>query len=127
MQNKILLIAGILILSIFCQGRVLAQKSVPDTVSTGIYVTSIHDIDFKQNEYTITFWLWMRYKNKAFDFAQNLEIPLAKSFSKLYTTIDTSGGGIYLLMKVQCVMKDSWRIRNFPFDKQTLRLISVAL
>ena len=25
-------------------------------------------------------------------------------------------------MKLQCVMKDSWRITNFPFDKQTLRL-----
>lgn len=106
----------------FCQGIVLAQKTVPDTVSTGIYVTSIHDIDFKQNEYTITFWLWMHYKNKEFDFEQNLEIPQTKSFTKLYTTIDSSDGAIYLLMKVQCVMKDSWRIRNFPFDKQTLRL-----
>jgi hypothetical protein len=25
-------------------------------------------------------------------------------------------------MKMQCLMKDSWRIRNFPFDKQKLRL-----
>ena len=25
-------------------------------------------------------------------------------------------------MKMQCVMKDSWRISNFPFDRQTLRL-----
>lgn len=24
-------------------------------------------------------------------------------------------------MKMQCVMKDSWRIRNFPFDRQKLR------
>jgi hypothetical protein len=27
-----------------------------------------------------------------------------------------------MLMKLQCVMKDSWRIENFPFDRQTLRL-----
>jgi hypothetical protein len=25
-------------------------------------------------------------------------------------------------MKLQCVMKDSWRINNFPFDRQRLRL-----
>lgn len=25
-------------------------------------------------------------------------------------------------MKLQCVMKDSWKISNFPFDRQTLRL-----
>ena len=100
----------------------LGQKPHPDTVKTGLYITSIHDIDFKQNEYTINFWLWLRYKNKAFDFAQNLEIPEAKSFTKLYSTIDSSRGEVYTLMKLQCIMKDSWKIRHFPFDKQKLRL-----
>ena len=107
----------------FCYyGRLNAQAAPPDTVKTGIYITSIHDIDFKQNEYTVNLWLWMKYKNKKFDFVQNLEIPQAKSFSKLYSTIDTSNGGVYLLMKLQCVMKDSWKIANFPFDRQRLRL-----
>jgi hypothetical protein len=100
----------------------IAATIPPDTVKTGIYITSIHDIDFKQNEYTVTFWLWLKYKNKKFDFVQNLEIPQAKSFSKLYSTIDSSNGRMYLLMKMQCVMKDSWKIGNFPFDRQSLRL-----
>jgi hypothetical protein len=94
----------------------------PDTVKTGIYVISIHDIDFKENEYTINMWLWLTYKNKKFDFWQNLEIPQAKSFTKSYYTVDTSDGQVYMLMKLQCIMKDSWRINNFPFDRQRLRL-----
>lgn len=97
-------------------------QDAPDTVKTGIYITSIHDIDFKQKEYTIDLWLWMKYKNKEFDFQQNLEIPQAKKVEKSYSTIDTSDGKVYLLMKLQCVMKDSWRINNFPFDRQKLRL-----
>lgn len=101
---------------------VMAQDSGPDTVKVGIYITSIHDIDFKQNEYTITFWLWMKYKNKDFDFMQNLEVPHAKSVSRSFATIDSSDNRIYLLMKMQCIMKDTWRIRNFPFDRQKLRL-----
>ena len=60
-----------------------AQVTVPDTVRVGIYITSIHDIDFKEKEYTANLWLWL---------------------------------------KLQCVMKDSWRIENFPFDRQNLRL-----
>src|SRR5688572_10097664 len=36
----------------------------PDTVKVGLYVTSIHNIDFKQKEYTTTFWLWLKYKRK---------------------------------------------------------------
>ncbi len=98
------------------------QEASPDTVSVGTYVTSIHDIDFKQKEFTINLWLWLKYKNKDFDFLQNLEIPQAKSISRSFATIDSSGERQYLLMKLQCVMKDSWKIGNFPFDKQRLRL-----
>jgi len=99
-----------------------AQDVKPDTVKTGIYITSIHDIDFKQKEYTITFWLWLKYKNKDFDFLQNLEVPMAKTVSRSFATVDSSDGRIYMLMKLQCVMKDSWKIGNFPFDQQKLRL-----
>jgi hypothetical protein len=99
-----------------------AQVVKPDTVKAGIYITSIHDIDFKQKEYTVTFWLWLKYKNKAFDFLQNLEVPQAKTIARSFATVDSTGDSIYLLMKLQCVMKDSWRIGNFPFDSQRLRL-----
>ncbi|MGN6353114.1 MAG: hypothetical protein ACTHLB_06970 [Parafilimonas sp.] len=99
-----------------------AQQITPDTVKTGIYVTSIHDIDFKEQEYTVDFWLWLKYKNPDFDFSHNLEIPLAKTVDRYFETVDTAEGKVSILMKLQCVMKDSWRITNFPFDKQTLRL-----
>jgi len=112
-----------LMLQLFCIITVsLAQKNTPDTVKTGIYVTSIHDIDFKDKEYTINFWLWLKYKNKEFNFADNLEIPQAKTVSKSFSTIDSIGNEVYMLMKLQCVMKDSWSINNFPFDHQLLRL-----
>jgi hypothetical protein len=99
-----------------------AQDIKKDTVYVGIYITSIHDIDFKQKEFATSFWLWMRYRNHEFDFYNNLEIPSAKSIEKSFFTIDTSGGQVYLQMKLQCVMKDSWRISNFPFDEQKLRI-----
>jgi hypothetical protein len=98
------------------------KKQIPDTVYTGIYITSIHDIDFKQKEYTVNMWLWLKYKNKEFDFLQNLEVPMAKTVVKSYSTIDSSDNRIYILMKLQCVMKDSWKIDKFPFDRQKLRL-----
>ena len=112
------------ILVLFCSTglRSIAQDTKPDTVSVGIYITSIHDIDFKQKEYSITFWLWLKYKNKDFDFLNNLEVPQAKSVDKSFSLVDSSGDRIYMQMKMQCVMKDSWKIGNFPFDRQKLRL-----
>ena len=101
-------------------GAIAQGKTRPDTVKAGVYVTSIHDIDFKQKEYTINLWLWLHYSNKAFNFEKYLEIPQAKTFTKLYSTVDTTNGEIYTLMKLQCVMKDSWKVDNFPFDHQQL-------
>lgn len=99
-----------------------AQEAQPDTVRIGIYITSIHDINFKDKEFTATFWLWLKYKKKEFDFFQNLEVPMAKTVSKSFVTIDSSDNQISMMMKLQCVLKDSWRIGNFPFDTQKLRL-----
>jgi hypothetical protein len=99
-----------------------ADEVKPDTVYVGIYVTSIHDIDFKQKEFTATFWLWLKYKNPKLDFINNLEVPNAKTVDKAFSTMDSSGGRISLQMKLQCVMKDSWKISNFPFDEQKLRI-----
>jgi hypothetical protein len=93
----------------------------PDTVSAGIYITSIHDIDFKQKEFTVNLWLWLKYRNRDFNFYDNLEVPGAKQVTKSFVTVDTSGDKVYMQMKLQCVMKDSWKIAKFPFDKQKLR------
>lgn len=108
--------------SVFFHTNVHAQVVKPDTVKAGIYIISIHDIDFKQKEYTVTFWLWLKYKNKDFDFANNLEVPMAKNVSRSFLTVDSSGDRIFMTMRLQCVMKDSWKIGNFPFDRQKLRL-----
>ncbi|HEU4861827.1 MAG TPA: hypothetical protein VFT15_18420 [Chitinophagaceae bacterium] len=99
-----------------------ARDVKPDTVRLGIYITSIHDIDFKQKEYSTNFWIWLKYNRKEFDFYNNLEVPQAKSVTKSFVTVDSSDGRIYMQMKLQCVMKDSWRIENFPFDRQNLRI-----
>ena len=112
---------SILLICILIIKGAVAQESRPDTVKVGVYITSIHDIDFKQKEYALNLWLWMKYKKREFDFLQNLEIPQAKSVERSFSTIDTSGEEVYLQMKLLCIMKDSWRIDNFPFDRQTLR------
>lgn len=114
----------LLILFSFClaQSCPAEEKPVPDTVLVGVYINSIHDIDFKDKQYTISLWLWLKYKTAEFDFSKYLEVPMAKSVDKSFYTVDTlEDGRIYMLMKLQCVMKDSWKIQNFPFDRQKLR------
>ena len=99
-----------------------AAETKPDTVLVGVYLTSVHDVDFREKQFAINLWLWLKYKNRDFDFMKNLEVPLAKSFEKSYTTLDTlEDGTIYMLMKLECIMKGNWKITHFPFDQQQLR------
>ena len=100
---KLLILSCICFLSL----SVLAQSAKPDTVKVGVYVTSIHDIDFKQKEYTLNLWLWLKYRNKDFNFMQNLEVPQAKTVEKSFSVIDSSKDEISMQMKLLCVMKDS--------------------
>ncbi|MEJ7558714.1 MAG: hypothetical protein WKF66_10435 [Pedobacter sp.] len=122
-MKKLKVFSLLFVLQVICfAANLFGQETLPDTVRSGIYVTSIHDIDFKEKEYTVDFWLWLKYKNREFDFVENLEIPQAKTVTKSFSTIDSTGTEVYLLMKIQCLMKDSWSIDNFPFDHQILRL-----
>jgi hypothetical protein len=118
-------ISYIFALTLFCilfSFNASAEKKYPDTVQVGIYMTSIHDVDFKEKEYSLNLWLWLKYKRAEFDFMKYLEIPMAKTFEKSYAIVDTlEDSTIYMLMKLQCVMKGTWRITHFPFDRQRLR------
>lgn len=124
-MKRLLPVSFFLLLLTAATQHIGAQESeeiTKDTVKVGLYITSIHDIDFKQKEFTITFWLWLKYKNRDFNFQDNLEVPNAKTVQRDFFTIDSSGDKVSMLMKMQCVMKDSWRITNFPFDQQKLRV-----
>jgi hypothetical protein len=106
----------------FITTEINAAENAPDTVTTGIYVTSIHNIDFRLQEYDIHFWIWFRYKNKELNFPANIEIPTAKTATKLFQYVDSSDiNNTYVLMKYDCKMNDIWKVNNFPFDNQTLR------
>ncbi|MBC7382308.1 MAG: hypothetical protein H7296_04845 [Bacteroidia bacterium] len=119
-MRKILIV--ILLLSAVYVKVNAAESNAPDTVKVGIYFISLHDIDFRQKEYTARFWLWFKYKNHAFDFAKNVEVPFAKSIEKSDNFNDTSDGEVFTLMKIKCVMKQAWKVHNYPFDKQKLEV-----
>ncbi len=98
------------------------SSAQPDTVKVGAYIISVHDINFHDKEYTIRYWLWFLYKNPDFDFYSQLDIPNAKEIDPPTMVTDTVGGKKWVQMKMKCVMKESWIVHNFPFDKQHLRV-----
>lgn len=94
----------------------------PDTVSVGSYVISVHDINFRDKQYTMRFWLWFVYDNPDFDFSNQLDIPNAKSIDAPEIILDSLNGKTWAIMKMKAAMKESWNVLDFPFDKQHLKV-----
>lgn len=100
----------------------IGSSAQPDTVKAGVYVISVHDINFYEKEYTVRFWLWFLYSNPSFDFRSQLDIPNAKSIDPPEVIIDSLDGKAWVIMKMKCTMKNNWSVRDFPFDQQNLRV-----
>lgn len=116
MKTRLILVA------LFIFTGAIATVAQPDTVSVGAYVISVHDINFRDKEYTMRFWLWFVYDNPDFDFSTQLDIPNAKSIEQPEIIMDSLNGKAWAIMKMKSTMKESWNVRDFPFDKQHLKV-----
>jgi hypothetical protein len=96
-----------------------------DTLEIGIYITSIHDIDFKSQDFEIDFWLWVNKINKKNYFISllnTIEIPNSKEKEIQFIDSTTLSEQGIVSAKFSCKMKNQWKIQNFPFDHQKLIL-----
>jgi hypothetical protein len=107
-----------------------AYAHPPDTVKVGVYVVSVHDINFHDKEYTVRFWLWFVYNvpkpnsdGPKFDFADQIDITNAKELDQPKVISDTVDGKIWLQMRMKCTMKENWIVHDFPFDQQHLKVV----
>ena len=98
------------------------SQAQPDTVKVGAYVISVHDINFRDKEYTMRFWLWFVYGNPEFDFTKQLDIPNAKAIDPPGIILDSLGDKAWAIMKMKAVMKENWNVLDFPFDTQHLKV-----
>jgi hypothetical protein len=114
---------------VLVSGRLLAAPAAPDTVKVGVYIVSVHDINFHDKEYTVRFWLWFVYKARKagegprFDFADQIDITNAKEIDQPKIISDTVNGKVWVQMKMKCTMKENWKVHDFPFDQQHLKVV----
>ncbi len=116
MKTRLILVA------LFIFTGAIATVAQPDTVSVGAYVISVHDINFRDKQYTMRFWLWFLYDNPDFDFSTQLDIPNAKSIDAPEIIVDSLDGKAWAIMKMKTTMKESWKVADFPFDEQHLKV-----
>jgi hypothetical protein len=123
------LVAIVLFATCFAPAKLLAQDSTivtddgPDTVRVGCYIISLHNFNFREKEYTARFWLWMLYDSPDIEFHDDVEIPNAKTLNFDAMVDDSTAGYKWIQLKITANMKQTWNVKDYPFDEQELQII----
>jgi len=109
----------------------------PDKVTVGVFINDLQDIDLASENFTVDFYLWMRWTNPAID--PSLTIEAMNSEGTQNTTSSASGGvsgeilydapldmpdgSKYQVMRFQGVFSRKMNLEKYPFDTQVLEVV----
>lgn len=101
----------------------------PQLVPVGIFVTSIHDLDFATGQYEISAWLWATYDPTTlpdnYVFYERIEIINARAWEIIpgeTFIINKEDGRQHAMAKIRATLSQDWDTTYFPFDQQTLEI-----
>ena len=109
----------------------------PDTVTVGVFINDLQDIDLSSENFTADVYLWMRWKNPTIDPSTTIESMNSEGTQN--TTSSTSGGlegeplfdapvpmpdgSKYQVLRYQGVFSRKMSLEKYPFDTQVLEMV----
>lgn len=118
MQRLKMTLLGVLwLLSIF-SGTV--ARAEPAEVIVGTYVNKIQDVSFRDNKYTVDFYVWFRWKAEGalagYKPLESFEIINGRVDNKTSVVEKKIGDVNYASARVSATIAENWELSNFPFD-----------
>ncbi|MGN6533023.1 MAG: hypothetical protein ACTHK0_14875 [Ginsengibacter sp.] len=98
----------------------LFTRNMPDTAIVSMYVERISDLDFRNQQYAVTFWLKITYHNPLFDFEKQLQVYGSKKTKIILVRLDSMNGTYIARLKFSCELGQNWDVDAYPFDSQRL-------
>ena len=98
-------------------------------ITVGIFVSSLYDLNFVDQKYSISGWIWAIYDPKElpedYAFSNAIEIVNAQQWNKNaneHFIKNYSNGLRRSMTKFTATINQNWNMTHFPFDKQTLKI-----
>lgn len=118
MQKLKMTLLGVLwLLSVFSGTAARAQ---PAEVIVGTYVNKIQDVSFRDNKYTLDFYVWFRWKAEGalagYKPLESFEIINGRVDNKTSVVEKKIGDVNYASARVSATISENWELTNFPFD-----------
>ncbi|MFN0142704.1 MAG: hypothetical protein ACKVP6_04560 [Mycobacterium sp.] len=109
----------------------------PDTVTVGVFINDLQDIDLASENFTVDFYVWMRWMNPKIDPSATLEAMNSEgtqnttssatggvSGEPLYDApLDMPDGSKYQVLRFQGVFSRKMSLEKYPFDTQVLEMV----
>jgi hypothetical protein len=93
------------------------------TANYRIYIESIPTISIHDEQYSIKFWLAFNYKNQKIDFQKQLQIlNSGRTEMNIVDSQILKDTSYTVLLKISCIVHQSWDLDFYPFDRQQLSL-----
>ena len=103
-----------------------AEISVaPNTVTLGLYLTSLYDFDMAKRSFNAVFWAWFKSSDPAFKPLATVEVTNARTVVNRYDykqEPSQDGGTVITAAKYYVNITQDWDTVYFPFDRQTLKI-----
>ncbi|MBI4412582.1 MAG: hypothetical protein HY541_08875 [Deltaproteobacteria bacterium] len=98
-----------------------AQEEVKQKeVYAGVYVNQIYASSLKDNQFSVDFWIWFRWKGDGIKPAESFDLVNGRIESRESLYEDTLSGLHYAAVRVNATMTKFWDIRRFPLDNHVL-------
>lgn len=101
-----------------------AAESSPWQPKAGVFVTALYGFDLRNQSFNITFWSWFIHHYDDYKPEETTEIVNAHSYLREKTAVDLKDHNVkWAQVKFTGEIAHNWDIANFPFDRQTLKVI----
>jgi hypothetical protein len=98
----------------------VSAQAEPAQVIVGSYVNRIQDLSFRENRYTLDFYIWFRWKAEGaladYKPLESFEIMNGRIDSKSSVVEKKIGDVSYATARITATLSENWELANFPFD-----------
>ena len=95
-------------------------QAAPAEVLVGSYINRIQDLSFRENRYTLDFYIWFRWKAEGalaeYKPLESFEIMNGRVDNKSSIVEKKIGDVSYASARVTATLSENWELANFPFD-----------
>jgi len=95
-------------------------RADPAPVTIGMYVNKIQDLNFRENKYTLDFFIWFRWKAEGeladYHPLDTFEIINGRIDSQTSVIQKKIGDVSYASARITATIADTWNLARFPFD-----------